>query len=62
MKREFFSLAEDHNESRAEAPPVSTGAATDMGEAECPQCGRLGGRHTKYCPHNPGRGESYDPA
>ena len=54
MDNAFLPLAEDHNEAAAEPIPADPGGAIYVGEAECPQCGRLGDRHTKDCPHNLG--------
>jgi hypothetical protein len=54
MKRAVLSLHEDARELRSEDIPASADGATYVGEAECPQCGGLGDRHTKYCPHNSG--------
>jgi hypothetical protein len=44
----------DNSEPPSEHISTPTGVATYVGEAECPQCGRLGYRHTKDCPHNLG--------
>ena len=57
MKNAVLSLHEDPSESRAEEIPASADGATYVGEADCPQCGGLGDRHSKYCPHNSGPSE-----